>query len=219
MALRLNGSSSGYVELDVPAAAGSHTLTLPDGGGSSGQYLQTDGAGALSWETLPASGINSVWTSLGSTTTTGATTFTVTGIPTNAKHIKIVIDGWSSSSSSGPQLGMRLGNGSIDTGNNYNWVTSDYSAIEYDRNQDSIRLLRSGYNSQENTFGGVIDIYKAGTNVICTWLLQAITYGVGSNHGGARWSGSSSIDRIQLLVPTGHNADAGYFSVFYETQP
>jgi hypothetical protein len=27
MALRLNGSSSGYVELDVPAAAGSHTLT------------------------------------------------------------------------------------------------------------------------------------------------------------------------------------------------
>jgi hypothetical protein len=49
MALRLNGSSSGYVELDVPAAAGSHTLTLPDGGGSSGQYLQTDGSGGLSW--------------------------------------------------------------------------------------------------------------------------------------------------------------------------
>ena len=52
MALRLNGSSSGYVELDVPAAAGSHTLTLPDGGGTSGQYLQTDGSGALSWQTV-----------------------------------------------------------------------------------------------------------------------------------------------------------------------
>ena len=49
MALRLNGSSSGYVELDVPAAAGSHTLTLPNSGGSSGQYLQTNGSGALSW--------------------------------------------------------------------------------------------------------------------------------------------------------------------------
>jgi len=49
MALRLNGSSSGYVELDVPADAGSHTLTLPDGGGSSGQYLQTNGSGGLSW--------------------------------------------------------------------------------------------------------------------------------------------------------------------------
>jgi len=52
MALRLNGSSSGYVELEVPADAGSHTLTLPDGGGSSGQYLQTNGSGTLSWQTL-----------------------------------------------------------------------------------------------------------------------------------------------------------------------
>jgi hypothetical protein len=59
MALRLNGSSSGYVELDVPAAAGSHTLTLPDGGGSSGQYLQTNGSGGLSWQTVPNNGFAS----------------------------------------------------------------------------------------------------------------------------------------------------------------
>ena len=59
MALRLNGSSSGYVELDVPAAAGSHTLTLPDGGGSSGQYLQTNGSGGLSWQTVTDSGFAS----------------------------------------------------------------------------------------------------------------------------------------------------------------
>ena len=52
MALRLNGSNTGYVELDVPADAGSHTLTLPDGGGSSGQYLQTNGSGTLSWQTI-----------------------------------------------------------------------------------------------------------------------------------------------------------------------
>ena len=48
MALRLNGSDSGYVELEVPADAGSHTLTLPNSGGSSGQYLQTNGSGTLS---------------------------------------------------------------------------------------------------------------------------------------------------------------------------
>jgi len=56
MALRLNGSNTGYVELDVPAAAGSHTLTLPNSGGSSGQYLQTNGSGALSWVTPAAGG-------------------------------------------------------------------------------------------------------------------------------------------------------------------
>ena len=49
MALRLNGSSSGYVELEVPAAAGSHTLTLPNSGGSSGNFLRTDGSGTLTW--------------------------------------------------------------------------------------------------------------------------------------------------------------------------
>ena len=59
MALRLNGSSSGYVELEVPAAAGSHTLTLPDSGGSSGQYLQTNGTGTLSWQTVPNNGFES----------------------------------------------------------------------------------------------------------------------------------------------------------------
>jgi len=49
MTLRLNGSSSGYVEIDAPAAAGSNTLTLPTGNGSSGQVLSTNGSGALSF--------------------------------------------------------------------------------------------------------------------------------------------------------------------------
>ena len=57
MTLRLNGSTSGYVEIDAPATAGSNTLTLPDGGGSSGQYLQTDGSGGLSWQTVTSPAI------------------------------------------------------------------------------------------------------------------------------------------------------------------
>jgi hypothetical protein len=49
MTLRLNGSTSGYVEIDAPDEAGSNTLILPDGNGTSGQALQTNGSGALSW--------------------------------------------------------------------------------------------------------------------------------------------------------------------------
>ena len=49
MTLRLNGSTSGYVEIDAPDEAGSNTLVLPDGNGSSGQALQTNGSGTLSW--------------------------------------------------------------------------------------------------------------------------------------------------------------------------
>lgn len=49
MTLRLNGSTSGYVELDCPAVGGSNTLVLPGGNGTSGQVLSTNGSGALSW--------------------------------------------------------------------------------------------------------------------------------------------------------------------------
>jgi hypothetical protein len=49
MTLRLNGSTSGYTEIDAPAVAGSNTLVLPTGNGTSGQVLQTNGSGALSW--------------------------------------------------------------------------------------------------------------------------------------------------------------------------
>jgi len=52
MTLRLNGSTSGYVEIDAPATAGSNTLVLPNGNGTNGQYLQTAGNGVLSWATV-----------------------------------------------------------------------------------------------------------------------------------------------------------------------
>ena len=88
MALRLNGSSSGYVELDVPAAAGSHTLTLPDGGGSSGQYLQTNGSGGLSWQTVSTSNL----TRGTAAATTSGTDVDFTSLPTGIRKITLVLD-------------------------------------------------------------------------------------------------------------------------------
>ena len=49
MTLRLNGSTSGYVEIDAPAVAANNTLILPGGNGTSGQVLTTNGSGTLSW--------------------------------------------------------------------------------------------------------------------------------------------------------------------------
>ena len=49
MTLRLNGSTSGYTEIDAPAVAGSNTLVLPGGNGTAGQVLSTNGSGSLSW--------------------------------------------------------------------------------------------------------------------------------------------------------------------------
>ena len=60
--LRLEGSTSGYVQIQPSAAAGSWTMTLPGNAGVNGYVLTTNGAGGLSWTnagtaTTPLSGI------------------------------------------------------------------------------------------------------------------------------------------------------------------
>ncbi len=50
-ALRLSGSTSGYVGFSPAAAAGSTTYTLPTADGTNGQALTTNGSGTLSWVT------------------------------------------------------------------------------------------------------------------------------------------------------------------------
>jgi len=53
LTLRLNGSTSGYTEIDAPAAvAGSNTITLPTGAGSANQLLKNGAtAGSLAFGT------------------------------------------------------------------------------------------------------------------------------------------------------------------------
>ena len=82
MPLKLNGSTSGFVALDAPAAAGSNTLVLPTGNGSNGQVLTTNGSGTLSWSTITTGKILQVVQ--GSTTTavayTSSATWTSSGL-------------------------------------------------------------------------------------------------------------------------------------------
>lgn len=52
--LTLAGETSGLVTIQPSAAAGNWTLTLPANDGDNGQYLQTDGSGNTSWQTVSA---------------------------------------------------------------------------------------------------------------------------------------------------------------------
>lgn len=47
--IRMAGSTSGYCQIQPSAAAGSWTMTLPTGAGTSGYVLSTDGTGVTSW--------------------------------------------------------------------------------------------------------------------------------------------------------------------------
>ena len=45
----MSGATSGTVTVQVAAAAGTYTMTLPTTDGAASEFLQTDGAGVLSW--------------------------------------------------------------------------------------------------------------------------------------------------------------------------
>jgi hypothetical protein len=47
--MRFNGSTSGSIVIQPASAAGTYTLTLPTTDGNSGEFLQTDGSGVLTW--------------------------------------------------------------------------------------------------------------------------------------------------------------------------
>ena len=88
MALRLNGQTSGYVELEAPATAASNTLTLPNGNGSSGQVIQTNGSGVLSFVDLPTD-TGATWTTLSSADLASQGAVSVTGIPSTATRVMV----------------------------------------------------------------------------------------------------------------------------------
>ena len=117
MALRLNGQTSGYVELEAPATAGSNTLTLPNGGGSSGQYLQTDGSGALSWagagKILQVVQGISVTQAISTSSSWAATSLAVSITPSGSSN-KIAVfvsggmNGFAGGGTSGEKMGMKI---------------------------------------------------------------------------------------------------------------
>ena len=53
MTLRLNGTTSGYVEIDSASTGGNNTIVLPSSNGSANQFLKNSStAGTLGWSSL-----------------------------------------------------------------------------------------------------------------------------------------------------------------------
>ena len=220
MALRLNGSSSGYVELEVPAAAGSHTLTLPDDGGTSGQYLQTNGSGTLSWQTVtsPVSG----YTWLDPVSLNGTTGATVTGIDTDAAHILVVWYDVSVNTGTSNSIRVRLGNGSlVSTGNEYSSCAIIDNGTNYSQSDDGA----NSFITQDNDWYGASDLWtgqmfltRVRTDGTAGWTMGGEQYmktnSIHSRFCG-RYSGSEAIDRVQIF--TGANSyDGGFVRVGYQ---
>ena len=212
MALRLNGSSSGYVELEVPADAGSHTLTLPNSGGTSGQYLQTNGSGALSWQTVTDTTTNLTWTSTQSNT---GTTITFDSIPAAARRITIIFSEVSTNSTG--VIRIRAGHSSGT------FITSGYNTDIHNYNSGggqgnfSTAFCFANFNASAWIWNGTMYLHRSNDN---TWIMTSSAHynaadGALSFGNGRLVMGSNVLDAIQIDANTG-SFDDGWIGFGYE---
>jgi hypothetical protein len=211
MTLRLNGSTSGYTEIDAPAVAGSNTLVLPTGNGSSGQYLQTNGSGALSWSTsgLPAQAL----TSGTAVASTSGTSIDFTGIPSTVKRVTVMFSGVSTNGTSNLQ---------IQIGTSSGVETSGYIGATGYGGSGATTWNTSGYllyniMAAANTLSGAATVTLLSSN---TWTLTGLL-AMNTFNGPCLSAGSKALsgtlDRIRITTVNGTDTfDAGSINILYE---
>jgi len=183
--LSLAGATTGVVTMDVLPAAGTWTFTLPPNGGTAGQYLQTDGAGNATWQTV-AAGSQTPWTS-----NINAGGYTLTNLGTN-----ITAAAGLTIASTGAALALNSGSGALTS--NATTVTLGGGATMYggaaasgNLTLDSTSNGTKGYTIIDPTGGNVgignnapaatLSLGTAGTRAGSLYLAGATTNGVTVN--------------------------------------
>ena len=195
MTIRLNGQTSGYVELEAPATAGSNTLVLPTNNGTSGQYLQTNGSGALSWQTVTDTG--ATWTTLSVVSLAGQSSVSITGIPSTATQIIVTLDNVRMAGNF--DWGVRAGTSSGLDSSNYDAIRG-YSGGSLGGSQASDHWFGYGSASTSFLFNGELSIYKITGNI---WHGNGVLHYSGGGTGRfthGKVSLGGTLDRIGFIT-------------------
>ena len=213
MTIRLNGQTSGYVELESPAVAGSNTLVLPTGNGTNGQYLQTNGSGTLSWQTVSASNL----TRATAQATTSGTSIDFTGIPSGVRRIQLLLD--QVSISTGDTCQVQLGDsGGFETSG------YDYSSIFIHTGNHGSSAYTAGFGirweAPECNRSGIMEIVNLTGNV---WVARHMfdtnssAQSSGLSQGAGRKELSGELTQIRLTTVGGTATfDNGQANIIYE---
>jgi hypothetical protein len=208
LTLRLNGSTSGYTEIDAPAVAGNNTLLLPGGNGTADQALVTNGSGALSFADRGRMVLETAQAS------TSGTEVDFTDIPSWVKRVTVMFDGLSTSGSS--NLLIQIGVGSV--------TTAGYLSVG---NSMSGSTEATAYTTGFGIRAGNATNAFHGQMVLC--LLNATSYVWSSSHAGATTTNNASyvgggtvtlsgtLDRVRITTVNGTDTfDAGSINILYE---
>jgi hypothetical protein len=201
--LRLNGSTSGYTEIDAPAVAGSNTLVLPTGAGSASQVVRNGAtAGSLEFTDKIVSGT--------AVASTSGTSIDFTGIPSWVKRVTVMFNGVSTNGSAA--LLVQLGAGSV--------TTSGYLGTGYNLGATAVNYTTGfgdGLTSAACLRQGSFVISSFGSN---TWVCGA---NIGTSDAAriAAISGSvtlsGALDRVRITTTNGTDTfDAGSINILVE---
>jgi hypothetical protein len=205
MTLRLNGSTSGYTEIDAPAVAGSNTLVLPTGNGTADQALVTNGSGTLSFADRGRMTLATAQNS------TSGTAIDFTGIPSWVKRVTVMLNGVSTSGSSAIQI--QLGAGSITTsgyGSSSSYITGGaYQSAGYSTGFGINNIGAADFRSGSYVFT------LLGSNLWCG-IANFSSSGL-VNHCAGSVPLSGTLDRVRITTVNGTDTfDAGSINILYE---
>ena len=215
MALRLKNSSGNYIALDAPSSIATDvTLTLPNTDGDSGQYLQTNGSGGLSWATPTDTTTN--LTRGTEVATTSGTEVIYDNLPANIRRLQVVINNVSTSGTAGDiKFLMRTGDPETDVTSGY------YSITSYQNNSGggSNTAITNGFNFWLNVAAERVFGLATFTNVGSNQWVYSHVGGFFSNfvaHGGGYVDLGALLTGIKITTGNGSTFDNGSVNIFYE---
>jgi len=194
-------------------------LTYPTSDGTTGQYLQTDGAGALSWQTVTTTNL----TRATSVDTTSGTSVAFHNIPASARRISLLFDQVSLDASG--EMRIQLGTG---TQASPTWITTNYIGARgysfYNNtasSEGSVTEIGFRFNHSSAGFGssGIVTLANLTGN---TWVESGVITGGSSSSfaifssGGVKDAGATVTQvRVTSLSGTA-NFDNGQLTIMYE---
>ena len=146
----------------------------------------------------------------------GASTHTVTGIPSDATEVNVNFINYSMDANATGIMRLRCGNGSLDTGGNYSWGCDDGNGNSQGSNGSSyFRCITTHHSGSSHVLTGGINIARAthteGT-AYSGWIIKAFFGDVTNNmcfSAVGRYHTIGVIDRVQVYNAGGHGYDSG----------
>ena len=208
MTLRLNGSTSGYTEIDAPAVAGSNTLVLPTGAGSAYQVVRNGAtAGSLEFTDKIVSGT--------AVASTSGTSIDFTGIPSWVKRVTVMFNGVSTSGTSVVQV--QLGAGSVATTGYLGAASVGANGVAQAVTQPTTGFSICADGAASYVRHGAVQLFNVSSNV---WTSSGAG---GESAAGRFWttggtiSLSGTLDRVRITTANGTDTfDAGSINLLWE---